>query len=171
MADTYGPIFTIKLGTKKALVINNWEMAKECFTTNDIVVSSRPRLVAIDHLSYNKALIGFAPFGSYWREMRKITTSAFLSSHRIDLLSHVLVSIVQDSIKELFNVWSSAKKEHSYGFVLVELKQWPGEITFNIVRQCCIDHSDQQSEKTQSDGFAKGSRCLWILQKTALQVS
>ncbi|RDX96307.1 Pentatricopeptide repeat-containing protein, partial [Mucuna pruriens] len=30
LADKYGTIFTFKLGARKALVINNWEVAKEC---------------------------------------------------------------------------------------------------------------------------------------------
>ncbi|KAK7381352.1 hypothetical protein VNO78_33985 [Psophocarpus tetragonolobus] len=46
LADKYGPIFRINIALKKALVINNWELAKECFTTNDMAVSSRPKLVA-----------------------------------------------------------------------------------------------------------------------------
>ena len=31
MADKYGPIFTIRLGVHKTLVVNSSEMAKECF--------------------------------------------------------------------------------------------------------------------------------------------
>ena len=73
MADKYGPLFTIKLGLHPALVLSSWEMAKECFTTNDLAVSSRPKLVAIKHLCYNYAMFGFAPHGPYWRELRKIS--------------------------------------------------------------------------------------------------
>ena len=35
LADQYGPIFTIRFGTKSAVVISNHEAVKECFTTND----------------------------------------------------------------------------------------------------------------------------------------
>ncbi|RVW58388.1 Protopine 6-monooxygenase [Vitis vinifera] len=35
MADKYGPIFCIHLGLRKALVVSRWEVAKECYTTND----------------------------------------------------------------------------------------------------------------------------------------
>ena len=73
MVDKYGPLFTIKLGLHPALVLSNWEMANECFTTNDLAVSSRPKLVAVEHLCYNYAVFGFAPHGPYWRELRKIS--------------------------------------------------------------------------------------------------
>ncbi|XP_027359276.1 cytochrome P450 82A3-like [Abrus precatorius] len=131
LADKYGPLFTIKLGVKPALVLSNWEMAKECFTTNDIAVSSRPKLVAVELMSYNQAFVGLAPYGSYWRELRKIVTFEFLSNRRIEQLSHVRVSEVQTSIKELFNVWRSKKNESNYA--LVEMKQWFAHLTFNMV--------------------------------------
>ena len=42
MADKYGPIFCIHLGLRKALVVSRWEVAKECYTTNDKVFATRP---------------------------------------------------------------------------------------------------------------------------------
>ncbi|KAL6128219.1 hypothetical protein ACLB2K_071575 [Fragaria x ananassa] len=32
MADKYGPLFTIKLGVHRALIVSNWDVAKECLT-------------------------------------------------------------------------------------------------------------------------------------------
>jgi len=133
LADKYGPIFTIKLGAKKALVINNWETAKECFTTNDIVVSSRPKLVAAEHMSYNKAMFALAPYGPYWQKIRKITVSEILSPQRVKQLRHVFESEVEESIKELSNFWCSNKNES--GYALVELKQWFSHLIFNMVLQ------------------------------------
>ncbi|MED6181260.1 hypothetical protein PIB30_017835 [Stylosanthes scabra] len=130
VADKYGPLFTIKIGAKNTIVLSNWEMAKECFTANDMVVSSRPKTVAIENLSYNFAVFGLGPYGPYWRELRKFATLELLSNRRIELLGHVRVSEVQTSINELYNVWSS-KKNRKY--VLVELKQWFTQLTFNTV--------------------------------------
>ena len=131
MADKYGPIFTIKLGTATTLVINNWKTAKECYTTNDIAVAYRPNLVAFEHMTYNYAMLGFAPYGPFWREMRKIVTLNFLSNHQINLLTHIRVSEVQTSIKELFSFWKNRKDEN--GYLLVEMKKWFNELAFNIV--------------------------------------
>lgn len=92
-----------------------------------IVVSSRSKLVAIEHIAYNQASFGFAPYGSYWREMRKIVTM-FLSNRRMELLSHVRVKEVKTSIKELFHVCSRTKNNES----LVEMKEWFTKLVFNI---------------------------------------
>ncbi|WVZ14722.1 hypothetical protein V8G54_012288 [Vigna mungo] len=136
LADKYGPIFTIQLGSINTLVINNWETAKECFTTNDTVVSSRPKLAAAEHMTYNKAMFSVAPCGPYWRTTRKIATSEILSPHRVKQLRHVFESEVQGSIKELFNFWCSNKNE--CGYALVELKQWFSHLIFNIVLQMVL---------------------------------
>ncbi|RVW58377.1 Cytochrome P450 82A2 [Vitis vinifera] len=42
MADKYGPIFCIHLGFRKALVVSRWEVAKECYTTNDKKLTFSP---------------------------------------------------------------------------------------------------------------------------------
>lgn len=62
MADQYGPAFNIWLGTRRAFVVSSWEVAKECFTTNDKALASRPTTVAAKHMGYNYAeLLNFSP--------------------------------------------------------------------------------------------------------------
>ena len=39
MADKYGPVFSIRLGFKRAVVVSGREMAKECFTTDDLALA------------------------------------------------------------------------------------------------------------------------------------
>ncbi|KAG5062464.1 hypothetical protein AAZX31_02G074200 [Glycine max] len=133
IADDHGPLFTIKLGTVKALVVSNWETAKECFTTNDVAVSYRPYVVATEHMTYNVAMLGFAPYGPFWRDMRKNIASAFLSDHRIDTLSHVRVSEVRTSLKELYSKWTRGTDGGKSDFLAVEMKEWLKELSFNVV--------------------------------------
>ncbi|KAL6317976.1 hypothetical protein AAG906_031027 [Vitis piasezkii] len=131
MADKYGPVFTIRLGVHRALVVSSWEMAKECLTTNDQAASSRPELLASKHLGYNHAMFGFSPYGSYWREVRKIISLELLSNRRLELLKDVRASEVVTSIKELYKLWEEKKNES--GLVSVEMKQWFGDLTLNVI--------------------------------------
>ncbi|PIN14795.1 Cytochrome P450 CYP2 subfamily [Handroanthus impetiginosus] len=105
MADKYGSIFTIRLGVRRAVVIRSSELAKEIFTKCDAVVSSRPQLLAPKHLGYETAMLGFSPYGSYWREMRKLVSSELLSNRRRELQMRVLESEIKQSIKELYQLW------------------------------------------------------------------
>ena len=130
MADKYGPIFTIRLGLHRAVVVSNWEIAKECFTTNDLAVSSRPKLLASKHLGYNHAMFGMSPYGPYWRELRKISSIALLSTRRLELLKHVLVLEIDEFIKELYKFWVLKKKNLDQA--LVEMKEWFGDLAIRM---------------------------------------
>ncbi|KAE8100589.1 hypothetical protein FH972_018475 [Carpinus fangiana] len=125
LAEKYGPAFTIRIGVHPALVISSWELAKECFTINDVALSSRPKLAGTKHLGYNHVMFGFCPYSSYWREMRKITCSELLSNRRLELLKDVQASEMKTSLKQLYKLQA--------GGVSVEMKQWFGDLTLNVV--------------------------------------
>ncbi|MBA0791015.1 hypothetical protein Gohar_015621 [Gossypium harknessii] len=102
MADKYGPIFTFRLGVFPALIISNHEAVKECFTTNDRVLANRPRSNAGIYLGYDHAGFGFAPYGEYWRQVRKLAMVELLSTRRLETLKHVHISEVNAFIKDLY---------------------------------------------------------------------
>ncbi|KAL2346360.1 hypothetical protein Fmac_000360 [Flemingia macrophylla] len=128
LADKYGPIFSIRIGVHPAVVVSSWELAKECFTTLDIVVSTRPKITAAKILGYNYANFGFSPYGNFWREMRKVTASELLSASRFELLRDIRDSEVKSSLKELYRACVEKK-----GDLLVEMKQWFGDVNLNVI--------------------------------------
>lgn len=130
MADKHGPVFTIKLGAHKVLVVNSWEMARECFTVHDKTFSTRPIIAASKLLGYDYAMFGFAPYGPYWRQMRKIATIELLSNHRLDMLNHIRASEVETTMGELHEL--CVKKGSEGNGVLVDMKKWFGDLTHNI---------------------------------------
>uniref|UniRef100_A0A7N2MLR7 Cytochrome P450 n=1 Tax=Quercus lobata TaxID=97700 RepID=A0A7N2MLR7_QUELO len=86
MADKHGPTLMFRFGMKRALVISNHEAVKECFTTNDKAFASRPMSSHGKYLVYDYAAFGFAPYGTYWREMRKLVMIELLSSRHLETL-------------------------------------------------------------------------------------
>ncbi|KAL9312967.1 hypothetical protein ACSQ67_018419 [Phaseolus vulgaris] len=128
LADKYGPIFSIRIGVHHAVVVSSWELAKECFTTLDVVVSSRPKFTAAKILTYDYASFAFSPYGDFWRDMHKITVSDLLSTRRGELLRGIRVSEVQSSLRELYITWVEKR-----GDLLVEMKQWFGNMNLNVI--------------------------------------
>ncbi|KAJ9567397.1 hypothetical protein OSB04_003363 [Centaurea solstitialis] len=131
IAAKYGPIFTVRLGVRRVLVVNSWQIAKEIFTTHDAVISSRPKYLAAKILGYNYAMFGVAPYGPYWREIRRIISFELLSSRRLDQLKHVRSSELENSIENMHAVWR--EKRDGQGKALVEMKKWFGELNMNVV--------------------------------------
>ncbi|KAL9450958.1 hypothetical protein AB3S75_012660 [Citrus x aurantiifolia] len=136
MADKYGPIFTIKMGINRALVVSNWEMAKECLTTHDKVFASRPKTLAMEILGYNFSMFGFSPYGSYWRETRKIATLELLSNHRLEKLKHVREYELKTCLKELYQLWDNNKSTNK--MLLVEMKRWLADSIRNVVLRMIV---------------------------------
>lgn len=128
LADRYGPAFSIRLGRNRTLVISSWELAKECFTTNDRVFASRPRLLAVKLMGYNHMMLGFAPYGSYWRDMRKLATVELLSDHRLDMLRHIRESEIDLFVRELYDLWLKSGRVS----VQVDMKQRFSDLVMNV---------------------------------------
>ncbi|KAL5557182.1 hypothetical protein UlMin_039418 [Ulmus minor] len=151
LADKHGPVFTIKLGSHRALVVNNWEVAREIFTIHDKAFSNRPSIAASNLLGYKYAMFGFAPYGSYWREMRKIATVELLSNHRIDMLKHIRESEVKTMMKELYD-FCKVKNSDGNG-ALVDMIKWFGDLTHNISlgmvggKRCFATNADFEEEE------------------------
>ncbi|KAI7724575.1 hypothetical protein M8C21_012846, partial [Ambrosia artemisiifolia] len=133
MADIYGPIFTIKLGVHQVVVASSGEVAKECFTTNDKVFASRPKSKASEIMAYNYAMFGLAPYGDYWRQVRKIVMLEILSQRRVEMLGHVRVSEVRASMKGIYEAWLITKESEGSDMVKVDMKQWFGNLVFNVI--------------------------------------
>ncbi|XVE55975.1 hypothetical protein DITRI_Ditri03aG0200500 [Diplodiscus trichospermus] len=138
LADTYGPIFTVRLGMHPTLVVSNWEIAKECFTTNDKAFVNRPRSLAAELLGYDYAMFGFSPYGPYWRHIRKIATLEVLSNHRLEKLKHIRESEVKTSIKQLYELVVKARSNSSSEKVVVEMKRWFWTLNINMIFKMVI---------------------------------
>ncbi|KAI3996532.1 hypothetical protein MKX01_029267 [Papaver californicum] len=131
MADTYGPVFNIRFGSHKTLVVSDWELVKECFTTNDKLFSNRPGTLGIKLMFYDADSVGYAPYGAYWRDLRKISTLKLLSNHRIDTIKHLRSSEVESCFESLYNQCGNRKKRGE--FALVRMDSWLGDLTINVV--------------------------------------
>ncbi|CAI9281772.1 unnamed protein product [Lactuca saligna] len=137
MAEKHGPIFTIKLGVHQALVVSDAAIAKDCFTTNDKAFASRPKTETSKTMAYNNAVFGLAPYGDYWRKMRKMVVLEVLSQQRVEMLRHIRASEVRASVKELYDWWVLNKltesSESQSQMVKVEMSQWFGNLVLNIM--------------------------------------
>ncbi|KAK0580719.1 hypothetical protein LWI29_005463 [Acer saccharum] len=155
MADNYGKVFLIRLGIHRTLVISSWEAAKECFTTNDKAFSTRPKFLAVKLMGYDHFMLGFAPYGSYWRDVRKLATVELLSNHRLELLKHVRNMETNSFIKELY-----AECVKNGGLVAVQMKERFGDLAMNIIVRMIagkryLGTDDTSGDEEESSRFQK----------------
>ncbi|MBA0808189.1 hypothetical protein Gohar_023946 [Gossypium harknessii] len=126
LSQKYGPILLLQFGTRKVLIVSSASAAEECFTKNDIIFANRPQMLAGKHLNYNYSTIGLAPYGDYWRNLKRLTTVELFSTSRLAMFASIRQEEVQLLLKELF--LASTRKPAK-----VELSSKLMDLVFNII--------------------------------------
>ncbi|CAI9270237.1 unnamed protein product [Lactuca saligna] len=83
LAEKLGPVFYLQLGEVPAVVISSPHLAKEVMKTHDLAFADRPKLLTAEIIAYNYTDIAFAPYGEYWRQIRKICVLELLSAKKV----------------------------------------------------------------------------------------
>ncbi|ESQ37088.1 hypothetical protein EUTSA_v10002489mg [Eutrema salsugineum] len=125
ISDKLGPIFSLKLGSYRLVVASDAEIVKDCFTTNDLVLATRPNIAFGRYVGYNNAILALAPYGDYWRELRKISTVHLFSNQSMEMLGHIRYSEINEFIKHLYI--------GSDGTSMVKIDMLFEFLTFNII--------------------------------------
>ncbi|KAH9720528.1 cytochrome P450 71A22 [Citrus sinensis] len=99
LSNEYGPLVFLQLGSLPTLVISSADVARDIFRTHDLIFSGRPELYAAKIFSYNCSNITFAPYGEYWRGIRKIAILVLLGSKRVQSFQAMRNEEVADMIK------------------------------------------------------------------------
>ncbi|KAJ4821910.1 hypothetical protein Tsubulata_017056 [Turnera subulata] len=149
MADKYGPVFTINLGVYPTLVVNNWEMAKECLTTNDKAFANRLQTLAAEIFTYDGAIFGFGQYGNLWGQLRK-----FLSNHRVDAMRDVIDDEIRASMKELYKLWYN--NNDSDKGVKVEMRGWFADLSMNVLLRTIVGKTIGYGPTGDENGWKKG---------------
>ncbi|XWS29471.1 hypothetical protein CRYUN_Cryun24cG0032100 [Craigia yunnanensis] len=84
LAQMYGPIMYLRFGLMPIIVVSSPEAAELFLKTYDLVFASRPPHEGSKYIAYNQQNFSFSPYGSYWRNMRKMCTLELLSNLKIN---------------------------------------------------------------------------------------
>ncbi|XP_065874713.1 dimethylnonatriene synthase-like [Euphorbia lathyris] len=147
IADKCGPIFSLRFGINKIVVVSGQELVKQCFTTNDVVFANRASIAAGKHMGYNNAILALAPYGQYWRDLRKLATLQLFSNHRLELLKPIILSEINIFLKDLYLDYNNNNTN------AINISKMFEMLTFNISlrmvvgkRFCSSKYSDENSE-------------------------
>nr|GLL42807.1 cytochrome P450 82C4-like [Ipomoea trifida] len=135
LADKYGPVFTIRIGMPRALVVSRWEAVKDCFGTYDKIFASRPASCAGTYLGYDNAALAFSTYDSYWRKVRKMVVVELLSSTKLEKLKHVWMSELTSNVKELYN---HIVRNGGDNGAKVDMNEWMRHLNYNMISKIVV---------------------------------
>ncbi|KAG6486788.1 hypothetical protein ZIOFF_055368 [Zingiber officinale] len=81
LSRRHGPLMLLHLGHVPTLVVSSPDAACDVLRHQDLVCAGRPAITPIKIIADGD--IAFAPYGDYWRKLRKICTVHLLSSKRV----------------------------------------------------------------------------------------
>ncbi|KAK8611597.1 hypothetical protein V6N13_131644 [Hibiscus sabdariffa] len=126
LSQKYGPIFSLRLGSRLLVVVSSSTAAEECFTKNDVVLANRPKLIMGKYFGFNYTTVTTSPYGDHWRNLRRIGAIEIFSSSRLN----TFVSIRKDEVRRLLVKLSRNSRR---GFARVELKPMLHDLTLNNI--------------------------------------
>ncbi|KAK4592602.1 hypothetical protein RGQ29_016933 [Quercus rubra] len=101
LAIKYGPIMQLQLCEVMAIIISSPKVVEEVLKTHDAALANRPIVLAIEVMCYGNSGIVFAPYGDYWRQMRKICVSKLLSAKRVQSFSRIREEVVNNLVESI----------------------------------------------------------------------
>ncbi|KAF2284285.1 hypothetical protein GH714_020234 [Hevea brasiliensis] len=94
---------SLRIGFVPILVASSAKIAKEIMKTHDLLFCGRPSMLSQQKLSYNGLDLAFAPYGSYWKEMRKICVIHLFNSNRVRSFRPIRESEVSHMLGKISN--------------------------------------------------------------------
>uniref|UniRef100_A0A6N2MPF4 Cytochrome P450 n=1 Tax=Salix viminalis TaxID=40686 RepID=A0A6N2MPF4_SALVM len=126
LSQKYGPIMSLRFGSRFVIIVNSPEAVEECFTKNDVILANRPPFCHGKYLNYNFTTMGAANYGDHWRNLRRIGNNEIFSPKRLNGFQELRK-------KEVGNLMKRVARVSGENAGKVELRSMILDLTFNIV--------------------------------------
>nr|QCP80356.1 cytochrome P450-11 [Tanacetum cinerariifolium] len=166
----HGPIFRVFLGSVPCVIACSPEIAYEFLKINEEAFSNRSLSSSQHYITYGSKDFVFAPYGPYWKFMKKIVMSQLLNGKTLDLLSsvrHDEIKCFIDSLSEKAKIGKSVDLSEEF------MKLTNNVISRMIMSKRCTDEDGEIGEMisdiTMTIGSFNLSDYVWLLKTLDVQ--
>ncbi|KAI3515365.1 hypothetical protein L1887_14245 [Cichorium endivia] len=160
MAETYGSLMLIRLGSVPVLVASSVDAAREIMKTHDLILSNRPKLKIPNKVFYGSKDIAFSQYGEHWRQMKSIAVLHLLTNKRVQSFRQVREEEMALIIHRIYKAHKS----------VVNLSDLLISLTNNVICRVALGRTyDGKNFKSLLDRFLKllgsfsvGSYIPWL---------
>ncbi|XP_048526835.1 cytochrome P450 81Q32-like [Triticum urartu] len=142
LAARHGPVFSLRLGSRPAVVVSSAAGARECFTDHDVTFADRPRFPSLQLVCFGCTTLPTSRYGPYWRNLRRVATVQLLSAHRVGCMTADIASEVRAMARRL----AHAAAADPGGTALVELKRSLFEVSLSALMETVAQTKTSRAE-------------------------
>lgn len=94
LAREHGPIMTLWLGSMLTVVISSEKVARDMFRNHDVVLAGRKVYESMTGSYGTDGSLIMAQYGPSWRTMRRLCTTEFFVTSRLDAMQGVFQNLL-----------------------------------------------------------------------------
>ncbi|KAK4260465.1 hypothetical protein QN277_003571 [Acacia crassicarpa] len=103
LSQTYGPIFSLRLGTKSCIVVSSPSISRQVLKDHDITFANRDVPIAGRIATYGGNDIAWSPYGPEWRMLRKTCALKMLSNTTLDSVYQLRRNEIRKTVGYLYS--------------------------------------------------------------------
>lgn len=145
LRDKYGDVIWLNLGYTGTMVVQSSKAAAEMFKNHDLSFSDRSIAETLRAHEFSECSMALAPYGPYWRSLRRLVTTDILTVKRINESAPIRRKCVDDLIS-----WIEEEAQGTDGKAAgLELARFFFLATFNMIGNLMLsrDLVDPKSRK------------------------
>ena len=142
LAARHGPVFLLRMGSRRAVVVSSPDAARECFTEHDVAFANRPLFPSQKLASSGGNSLSMASYGPYWRNLRRVAAVQLLSAHRVACMSPAISAEVRAMVRRMNHAAAAAPG----GTARVQLKRRLFELSYSVLMETIVRTKTSHTE-------------------------
>ncbi|CAI0452082.1 unnamed protein product [Linum tenue] len=173
LSAKHGPLMHLRLGSISAIVASSPDMAREFLKTHELCFSMRAGTIVTNYVTYDNISFAFAPYGAYWKFIKKISTFELLGNR---MLAQFL-PIRSQELRSLLGLLHEKSRDRGRVNLSQELLRFSNNIICMMMLGIRASGTEGEAEVarrlardvTQIFGEFNVSDFVWFLRKWDLQ--
>ncbi|KAJ6345512.1 hypothetical protein OIU78_008215 [Salix suchowensis] len=147
LSNKYGPLLYLRLATYPAVLVSSAPLATEMFKALDVHFASRIKSPFDDNLLFGSSTSFFnAPYGDYWKFMKKICTTELLGTSQMKKLKNVRREEVVRFLRKMLEIG----QKNEVANLSAEILTLANNSTCRMIMSARCSGEDNQAEKCRA---------------------
>ncbi|CAI0418223.1 unnamed protein product [Linum tenue] len=143
LRQKYGPLLYLRLGSYPVVLVSSPSLASEIFHTHDVSFAAKPDSPLEDRLLYGDSGFVTAPYGDYWKFVKKLCVTELLSTRQLDRSR----SVRREEVERLLRKLVAKSEEKAAVDLSVELMSLTNNVTCRMAMSTRCSGEDNEAER------------------------